>query len=144
MNRQQLMWIAWPSFLAACVLEVLVFAFVDPHDLLWGGHAFDLSRQGVYSIAFFASQITPVDMSHPFSAVQYVSKNRSESVLFAFRTHMPPPARLAPLYLRGLDPDSRYEVEGIAGARSGSAWMHGGLELELEDFSSTVRRIRRV
>src|SRR5437868_6194264 len=40
--------------------------------------------------------------AHPFSAVQYVSKNRSESVLFAFRTHMPPPARLAPLYLRGL------------------------------------------
>jgi alpha-galactosidase len=65
-------------------------------------------------------------------------------VLFAFRTHLPPPAQLPPLYLRGLEPDARYEVEGIDGARSGSAWMHAGLSLELGDFGSTVRSIRRV
>jgi alpha-galactosidase len=81
---------------------------------------------------------------HPFSAVQYVSKDRSEGVLFAFRTHLPPPAQLPPLYLRGLDPDARYAVEGIAGAQSGAAWMYAGLHLELKDFESTVRRIRRV
>jgi alpha-galactosidase len=82
--------------------------------------------------------------AHPFSAVQYVSKDRSEAVLFAFRTHLPPRAQLPPLYLRGLDPDARYEVEGIAGARSGMAWMHAGLSVELSDFESTLRRIRRV
>ncbi|HEU5012024.1 MAG TPA: alpha-galactosidase, partial [Roseiflexaceae bacterium] len=81
---------------------------------------------------------------HAFSAVQYISKDRSEGVLFAFRTHLPPPAQLPPLYLRGLDPDARYEVEGIDGARSGAAWMHAGLHVELQDFGSTVRRIRRV
>ena len=81
---------------------------------------------------------------HPFSAVQYVGKDRSESVLFAFRTHITVPALLPPLYLRGLDPDARYEVEGIEGSRSGLAWMHAGMELALGDFESTVRHIRRV
>ena len=32
MWTQRLMWIAWPAFLMAGVLEVLVFAFVDPQD----------------------------------------------------------------------------------------------------------------
>ncbi len=82
--------------------------------------------------------------AQPFSAVQYVSKDHSEAVLFAFRTHLPPPAQLPPLYLRGLDPNDHYEVEGVAGARSGSAWMHAGLHVELLDFQSTVRRIKRV
>lgn len=81
---------------------------------------------------------------HAFSAVQYVSHDRSEGLLFAFRTHLPPPAQLPPLYLRGLDPQARYQVEGFAGARSGSAWMHAGLQLELLDFQSTLRRITRV
>jgi alpha-galactosidase len=82
--------------------------------------------------------------AHPFSAIQYVSKDRSEGVLFAFRTHLPFPTDLPPLYLRGLDPEARYEVEGVAGARSGLAWMRAGLEIDLGDFQSTVRRIRRV
>jgi hypothetical protein len=47
------MWIAWPAFLMAGVLEVLVFGMVDPQDLQWFGHPLELSRQGVYSIAFF-------------------------------------------------------------------------------------------
>ncbi len=81
---------------------------------------------------------------HPFSAVQYVSKDRSEGVLFAFRTHIPRPTQLPPLYLRGLDPDARYEVEGVQGAKGGAAWMYAGLRLELQDFESTVLRIRRV
>lgn len=89
---------------------------------------------------------------HSFSAVQYVSKDRAEAVLFAFRTHQPMPPQVAerlppelpPLYLRGLDPQARYEVEGLAGARSGAAWMHAGLRVELGNFQSTVLRIRRV
>ena len=81
---------------------------------------------------------------HAFSALQYVSKDRGEGVLFAFRTHLPPPALLPPLYLRGLDPEAGYEVEGLPGVRTGAAWSHAGLVLELEDFQSAVRRIRRV
>lgn len=50
----RLMWIAWPAFLAACALELLVFAFVDPQELQWSGHALGWSRQAVYTLGFFA------------------------------------------------------------------------------------------
>lgn len=53
MLQQRLMWIAWPAFLVAGVLEVLVFAMVDPQDLQWFGQPLDLSRQAVYTVAFF-------------------------------------------------------------------------------------------
>lgn len=53
MLSQRMMWIAWPAFLMAGVLEVLVFAMVDPQDLNWLGQPVSLSRQGVYSVAFF-------------------------------------------------------------------------------------------
>lgn len=46
--------IAWPAFLGAGVLEMAVFAFVDPATLsLPGGEALDLSATTVYSVAFF-------------------------------------------------------------------------------------------
>jgi alpha-galactosidase len=87
----------------------------------------------------------------PFSALQYVSKDRSEAVLFAFRTHMRAmsnqpyfAARLPTIYLRGLDPEALYAVEGFPEPRSGQAWMRAGLYLHLEDFQSTVRRVRRI
>ena len=51
---QRIMWIVWPSFLMAGVLEILVFAMVDPQDLHWFGQAVQLSRQGIYTVAFFA------------------------------------------------------------------------------------------
>ena len=53
MLSQRLMWIAWPAFLMAGILEVLVFGMVDPQDLQWFGHPLELSRQSVYSLAFF-------------------------------------------------------------------------------------------
>ncbi len=53
MWSQKLMWIAWPAFLGACGLELLVFALVDPGDLHWAGEPLRLSRQGVYTAAFF-------------------------------------------------------------------------------------------
>ena len=51
---KRIMWIVWPSFLMAGVLEILVFAMVDPQDLHWFGQAVQLSRQGIYTVAFFA------------------------------------------------------------------------------------------
>lgn len=53
MNAHKLMWIAWPAFLMAGVLEMLVFAMVDPYDLTWFGQPLELSRQSIYSLAFF-------------------------------------------------------------------------------------------
>jgi len=83
----------------------------------------------------------------PFSAVQYMSKDRSEGVLFAFRVHIPDFARvvkLPPIYLCGLQPSSLYRVEGFDDARSGLAWMEAGLTLELGNMQSRVLRIQRV
>jgi hypothetical protein len=54
MKLQKLMWIAWPAFLVAGILEILVFAMVDPQDLHWFGQPVELSRQGVYTLSFFA------------------------------------------------------------------------------------------
>ncbi len=47
--------ILWPAFLMAGVLEVLVFALIDPSELRWpGGAPIDASRQAVYTLAFLA------------------------------------------------------------------------------------------
>lgn len=54
MLQQRLMWIVWPAFLMAGVIEMLVFAMVDPQDLHWFGHPLEISRQAVYTLAFFA------------------------------------------------------------------------------------------
>jgi hypothetical protein len=53
MLHQRLMWIVWPAFLMAGVLEILVFAVVDPQDMHWFGMPLDLTRQAIYTIAFF-------------------------------------------------------------------------------------------
>lgn len=53
MKAQRMMWIAWPAFLVAGLLEMVVFALVDPQDLQWFGHPLAMSRQGVYTLAFF-------------------------------------------------------------------------------------------
>jgi hypothetical protein len=45
--------ILWPSFLAACMLEGVVFAMVDPGEIHWPGLVPQPSRQGVYTVAFF-------------------------------------------------------------------------------------------
>ncbi len=51
---QRWMWIAWPAFLVAGLIEMLVFAFVDPRDLHWlGGGAIELSPMAIYTLAFF-------------------------------------------------------------------------------------------
>lgn len=53
MWAKRLMWVAWPAFLVAAMLEMLVFAMVDPQDLHWAGQPLELSRQGIYTVAFF-------------------------------------------------------------------------------------------
>ncbi len=53
MSSEKLMGVLWPAFLMACLMELLVFALVDPQDLQWLGHELALPRQAVYSLAFF-------------------------------------------------------------------------------------------
>jgi uncharacterized membrane protein YcfT len=51
--KYKMMWVAWPSFLMAGVMELLVFAVVDPQDMNWFGQPFEMSRQTIYTISFF-------------------------------------------------------------------------------------------
>lgn len=45
--------ILWPAFLMAGVLEIAVFALVDPNDLHGlSGAPLEVSRQAVYTVAF--------------------------------------------------------------------------------------------
>lgn len=53
MGARRWMWAVWPAFLLAGVLEVLVFAFVDPGDLHWHGQPVSWSREAVYTVSFF-------------------------------------------------------------------------------------------
>ena len=53
MLSQRIMWVLWPAFLAACLLEALIFALVDPRDLHWFGQSLAMSAEGVYTLAFF-------------------------------------------------------------------------------------------
>ena len=53
MTSRRLMAIVWPAFLVAAVLEMAVFALVDPHELHWLGAPLELSRKAVYTLAFF-------------------------------------------------------------------------------------------
>ncbi|MFT4265698.1 MAG: hypothetical protein QM586_00515 [Xenophilus sp.] len=53
MQAHRIMAVGWSSFLAACVLEFLVFAFLDPGEIPWFGQALHPSRQAVYALSFF-------------------------------------------------------------------------------------------
>lgn len=53
-NGKLLMTILWPAFLAACMLELLVFGLVDPEDLRWFGDGPLHTRQAIYALAFAA------------------------------------------------------------------------------------------
>mgnify|MGYP000154923461 CR=1 FL=1 len=53
MRAQRLMWIVWPAFLVAGLIELVVFGMFDPEDMHWFGQQLTLSRQGVYTLSFF-------------------------------------------------------------------------------------------
>jgi hypothetical protein len=46
--------ISWPAFLAACLLEALVFATIDPREVHWPGQLVQPSPQAVYTVAFLS------------------------------------------------------------------------------------------
>jgi len=52
--RSRVLLILWPAFLMAGVLEMMVFAVVDPSGMHWfGADPIDWSRSAVYSVTFF-------------------------------------------------------------------------------------------
>lgn len=48
-------WIAilWPAFILASLIELAVFAFVDPSDMRWGREGLGYTRQAIYTTSFF-------------------------------------------------------------------------------------------
>ena len=53
MMMRRAMQILWPAFVAAGVLEMLVFAVMDPAELRWfGGAPIGWSAQAVYTVTF--------------------------------------------------------------------------------------------
>ena len=53
MTMRRTLQILWPAFVAAGVLEMLVFAVVDPAELRWvGGAPIGGSAQAVYTVTF--------------------------------------------------------------------------------------------
>ena len=76
MLQQRLMWILWPAFLMAGVLEMLVFAMVDPRDVQWFGLPLEWSREAIYTGVFFifwavtvvSSGLTTLLAMSPFEA----------------------------------------------------------------------------
>jgi len=50
---QRILWVLWPSFLVAAVVELLVFAVIDPADLHLFGVPVEAGRMSVYTIGFF-------------------------------------------------------------------------------------------
>ncbi len=53
MTNLNVMRVVWPAFLAACLLELVVFAVVDPTALTAAERPLALSAQGIYTLAFF-------------------------------------------------------------------------------------------
>lgn len=53
MTRRQAMEIAWPAFLVAGILEMMVFAVLDPQMLTLFGEQVDWPREAIYTITFF-------------------------------------------------------------------------------------------
>lgn len=52
MKSRSLMWILWPSFLVGALTSAIVFAMIDPLDIILFG-SYEISRQGAYAGGFF-------------------------------------------------------------------------------------------
>ena len=52
MKYQNLMWILWPSFLMAGVTSAVVFALIDPLDVVVL-NTLQFSRNVIYTVGFF-------------------------------------------------------------------------------------------
>jgi alpha-galactosidase len=127
---------------------------IGGHLVHWGE---DKRREAAYWIRLY-KEIRPIiqfgdlyrlrsSQENAFSALQYVSKDKKESVLFAFRTHethVPQLEARPPIYPRGLNPDAKYAIDDQSETRTGLAWMNIGIDLYLSNYQSSLLRIRQV
>lgn len=79
-------------------------------------------------------------------AVQFVAKDRSEAVLFAFQQRYAVKPAAPPVKLRGLDPSARYVNDLDNGTYTGATYMNGGINVAWDraDYQSRLVWLRRV
>ena len=53
MSANKILGVIWPAFLAACLLELLLFGLFDPEEMLRDGQPAGLSRLAFQTLAFF-------------------------------------------------------------------------------------------
>jgi alpha-galactosidase len=79
------------------------------------------------------------------TAVQYVTADRRESVLFALMHSQKFQNPFPRVYLRGLKRDALYQVCGFEQPLSGSALMNRGIDLDLRsDLASKLVKITEI
>lgn len=49
----QVIWVLWPSFVAAAIAEAVFFVLIDPRQLYLLGEPVEFSATATYSIGFF-------------------------------------------------------------------------------------------
>lgn len=49
---RSMIWILWPSFVAAAIAEFVFFAVADPQQLFWMGEPVKFSASATYSLGF--------------------------------------------------------------------------------------------
>ncbi len=81
----------------------------------------------------------------PLHAVEYISENGEDIVIFAFHQGFHYDAAEPKVYPQGLCPEAVYQVEGMEETLHGSTLMNAGLETSLYgDFDSKFIHIKRV
>jgi alpha-galactosidase len=81
----------------------------------------------------------------PWCAFAHVAKDKSEAVLFVFRTHHPRPTWAKKIFpVPGLESGAPYHLEGTDSVRTGRGWGTLGVAVELGDFESRILRLRRL
>jgi alpha-galactosidase len=80
----------------------------------------------------------------PYYAVQYLSKDKTEAVIFAYRNHAAEPAAPFVFRLQGLDPNKQYKLLNWNVTKSGAAWMAVQEQLFLGNFRSEILRLKEV
>lgn len=76
-----------------------------------------------------------------YHALQFVSADQQEAVLFVFRVYGPEPAYPYQVCLRGLLTDTVYTADGFD-SRSGGGWQHIPMTFELQPFESRLIHLR--
>lgn len=78
------------------------------------------------------------------TAIQYLSKDKYEGLLFVFRTFLPDPINPQRVFPRGLNQNAIYKMDVEPKPRSGKAWMETGLQFDLENFQSSMRYFHKI